>query len=156
MAQNDMTKGGLDAPRQTSGSAGFGTTTTGTTGTTGADRGADRGIVHSDTIRPTGDTNILPRGSAEAAGFQEGRSGYSPSYSDTQVTERRSSRPSSAVVLGSVVAGAIAGGAIPFMLSGRKSRQDKAVVVHEESRSSGAIRTDRDSTDDRFPTHSPR
>jgi stress response protein YsnF len=54
---------------------------------------------------------------------------------ETVVTERRqTSRPSTALVIGSAVAGAIAGGVLPFMLVGRKtSRRSETLLIEDHS-----------------------
>jgi uncharacterized membrane protein len=51
----------------------------------------------------------------------EHESGYRSHGRAVVVSERTRSRPSTATIVGAAVAGAIAGGAIPFMLSGRSS-----------------------------------
>ncbi len=129
MAQNDIRNpaGGMDDSRPTTGMA----SSTGTA-VTGGTSSAIGGTVHSDAVRPMGETATLPRIPSEQRGFEEGHASYQPSFSEVKVSERRS-RPSSTLVIGSAVAGAIAGGAIPFMLSGRKSRQSEQVAVRHDS-----------------------
>jgi len=61
-------------------------------------------------------------------------SGHSQDYQRTGrelvVTERTKNRPSTALVIGSALAGAVAGSAIPFMLAGRKTERDQTLVTH--------------------------
>lgn len=78
------------------------------------------------------DANSLPQG---AGATTDGDSGYSSTqpraHREIEIVE---TRPSAAVVAGAALAGAIAGAAIPFMLSGRGSsatRQESTTV--EES-----------------------
>jgi len=145
MAQDKGTTDGLGGSNFTTGtgttsttgasSTGTGTTGTtgsaGTTGTTGSTSGSSFGGSQSaDTYRPTGDT-AGTHGSTqhiETQGYNEARSTYQPS-TDLTVTQRRTaSRPSRNLVIGSAVAGAIAGGALPFMF-GRKSTESRQVEV---------------------------
>jgi hypothetical protein len=89
------------------------------------------GTSAADTARPTGTTTTSSTpttsaaGSFQASGQSEGssyeRTEYQPAGRDLVLAERTRSRPSTAVIIGSAIAGAVAGGAIPFMLSGRKS-----------------------------------
>ncbi|MGZ8286336.1 MAG: SRPBCC family protein [Allosphingosinicella sp.] len=84
------------------------------------------------------DTASLPAGAgtttsgASGNGLDEQTAGYRSPHRQIQIVEE-GVRPSAAVVAGAALAGAIAGAAIPFMLSGRASsgRRDSAVV--EES-----------------------
>lgn len=102
------------------------------------------GSTYSDTSRP---------GTATAGGYQPSSGpqpeirdygGSAPRYgsepgsyrtSHDNVTVQRSSRsqPSTAVVVGAALAGAITGAAIPFMFAGRKSA-DKGTIVVDERR----------------------
>jgi hypothetical protein len=125
---------------------GAGTTgTTGTTGTVGTVGTASSGgfshntqTVESGLPSQSGRASGAPAfgGSAttvphsqQPTGAYEARTGYQPPRADVTVVERRqASRPSSAVIIGSAVAGAIAGGVIPFMLSGRKSEESRASI----------------------------
>ncbi len=69
---------------------------------------------------------------AETGGFEEAAAAYQPPR-ETIVAERReSNRPSAALVIGSAVAGAIAGSVIPFMLAGRKSSRTREVMLIED------------------------
>jgi len=54
---------------------------------------------------------------------------YQRTGRELTVTERGKSRPSTAVVIGSALAGAVAGSAIPFMLASRKSERDQTLVA---------------------------
>ena len=56
------------------------------------------------------------------------RSDSRPAQRQSDVSERTRSKPNPAVVVGAALAGAVAGGAIPFMLSGRQSRRETALV----------------------------
>jgi hypothetical protein len=64
------------------------------------------------TAQPVEDAHLQTRVEADHHGTPGG--GFA-------AAERIRSRPSAAAILGSAVAGAVAGGAIPFMLSGRKT-----------------------------------
>jgi hypothetical protein len=67
-------------------------------------------------------------GSAETSNYNEARTRYQPQRSEVTLTEQRTtSRPSTKAVIGSAAAAALVGGAIPFMLSARKSRQSEDV-----------------------------
>jgi hypothetical protein len=67
-------------------------------------------------------------GSAETSNYNEARTSYQPQRSEVTLTEQRTtSRPSTKAVIGSAAAAALVGGAIPFMLSARKSRQSEDV-----------------------------
>ena len=108
---------------------------TGTTGTSSFESGSTYagGSSTADTMRPTGGTTTVQPLHAETRSFDEARSSYQPSTTAVTVTQRRSaSRPSRNMVIGSVLAGAVAGGAIPFMLSGRKSGQTRSAEVHHD------------------------
>ena len=91
----------------------------------------------SDTSRPTGSTTTSSSpssgGSFSSSGseFQPdtnyretqdygSETGYQPSGNQATFAERPRTRPSTAVIAGAAVAGAIAGGDIPFLLAGRK------------------------------------
>ena len=62
----------------------------------------------------------------------EHESGHRSSGRSVVLAERPTTKPNTAVIVGSAIAGAIVGGAIPFMLSGRssvaQSRRDTALV----------------------------
>lgn len=61
---------------------------------------------------------------------------------ETVVTQRRtSSRPSTALVIGSAVIGAIAAGVIPFMLAGRKKETKREVLLIEDHSPSAHVTT---------------
>lgn len=160
MTQNNNSPEGLGGSnssgatmKQNAGTTGSTTSTMGATGsvTTGA-VGSQTGNAHAtgsqsaDNFRTTGDTASAPTTgyNAEVAGFNEARSSYQPSQSRevTVVQRRLASKPSRNLVIGSAVAGAIAGGAIPFMLSGRKSAETKRVEV-DATRSGPSAHVDR-------------
>jgi uncharacterized membrane protein len=102
----------------------------------------------------TDNSNVLPQGAGATTGSatvggggdlpssSRGSHGQADEYGSGQATGRalvlteqpERSRPSTAVVVGAAVAGAIAGGAIPFMLAGRSSERRTA--------SGGSGRTD--------------
>lgn len=86
-------------------------------------------IAGAGVVTPGDRTN--PRfNSAETSSFNEARASYQPQRSQVTVTERRTaSRPSTTAVIGSAAAAALVGGAIPFMLSARKSRQTDNLSV---------------------------
>jgi hypothetical protein len=148
MAQNKGTNnyGGSDASRQNMGAAGSTGSTgnsgyTGSTGSTGTV--GSSGTVGStatlnsgyDAGTPRRDTSPQPATAAHTERFNEARSSYQPPRSEVTVTERRSSaRPSASAVIGSAVAAAVVGGAVPFMLAARKSRQSEDYSVHQRSR----------------------
>ncbi len=75
----------------------------------------------------------------ESTRFEEARSSYQP-RSQLVVEERTQSiRPSTRLVIGSAVAGAIAGSVIPFMLAGRKSNKHREVLLIEDNAPSEPI-----------------
>lgn len=87
----------------------------------------------------TKDSASLPQGAGATTGGDDRfvssvrDSGFGVSRGELALVDDGAGRPSAAVVAGAALAGAIAGAAIPFMLSGRGSsgRSDSAVV--EES-----------------------
>lgn len=90
---------------------------------------------------PAGTATSFPLGGAPAVPpppvmeqyrVEEVRTAYRPRV-ETVVTERReTNRPSTALVIGSAVAGAIAGSVIPFMLVGRKSGRRRETLLIED------------------------
>jgi len=139
MAQNKNMNniGGSDASRQNMGTAG----STGSSGSAGSAGSSgtigSTGSLNSDQDAgtPRRDTSPQPVASGQTERFNEGRSSYQPPRSEVTVTERRSSgRPSATAVIGSAVAAAVVGGAVPFMLAARKSRQSEDLSVHQRSR----------------------
>jgi uncharacterized protein (TIGR02271 family) len=161
MAQDNLNGGGSRA--------GFGgatgttgaTSTTSTTATTSTGGSTIGGSQSADTLRPTGGTAAVD---TSTLGYQEGRSSYQPGTTGTTGTEltviqqrRPASRPSRSLVIGSALAGAIAGSALPFMLAGRKSAS-RSVEVDAGRREQGiggvevdAARSNDPSTNDRDP-----
>ncbi len=70
--------------------------------------------IRSQDAQPTSETGTFQQDGHE--------SGYRPSSPAVVVAERPAARPKTSVVVGAALVGAIAGGAIPFMLSGRSSK----------------------------------
>jgi hypothetical protein len=105
------------------------TVSAGSIGSTGA---SDNRSFDAGSPRPTADVSAQSYSSANKSQLGETRSDYEPRRSETIVTERRSpSRPSTTAVIGSAVAAAVVGGAVPFMLAARKSRQSDDVSVQQ-------------------------
>jgi hypothetical protein len=148
MAQNDTTRMGGNGSASTLGSSqsvspagaqsgslgttGVGTgsgTVTSTAGASGGYAGASSAgtVSHGtssatgETARPVGSARVDTHASATPIATQSERESYRPAGRELVVMDRAKSRPSTSAIIGSAVAGAIAGGAIPFMLSGRKS-----------------------------------
>jgi hypothetical protein len=69
----------------------------------------------------------------EVETFETFEESYQPPVETAVAERRRSSRPSAALVIGSAVAGAIAGGVIPFMLAGRKSKAGEVLLIEDHS-----------------------
>lgn len=84
----------------------------------------------------TRDVTSLPTGAGATTGggyvSGEQSGGYRSPHREIAIVEE-SARPSAAVVAGAALAGAIAGAAIPFMLSGRGSGGRRESAVVEES-----------------------
>jgi hypothetical protein len=78
---------------------------------------------------PVSSSRTGPRG---VETFETGEESY-PRFETTVVERSRTSRPSAALVIGSAVAGAIAGGVIPFMLAGRKSKTSEVLLIEDHS-----------------------
>lgn len=88
-------------------------------------------MVQDSTSLPAGAGATTSRGtSGGASGGSRADSGYASGGGDLVLVEERSG-PSTATIVGAVLAGAVVGGAIPFMLAGRGA-----------SRGSGAARED--------------
>ncbi len=111
------------------------------------------GTDQADTARPTGTTTTTSFGTGTTSGGSYQTSAQTDTYRPTQertdyqpversygVAERTRSRPSTVAVIGSAIAGAVAGGAIPFMLSGRKS--NKSAVFLDERSQAQSTRSD--------------
>ena len=78
-------------------------------------------------------SSVAVQPSSEATSFsEEEHDSGNRSSGRLVLAERPTTKPNTAVIVGSAIAGAIVGGAIPFMLSGRssaaQSRRDTAVV----------------------------
>jgi hypothetical protein len=152
MADINGTSNSGDLPQSAgSGATGTGTGTgTGgfgqTAGTSGSLKGSTPGRHDADTLRPAGGSTTVQPTHSEAHSYNEARSTYQPERTGTEVvvTERRSaSRPSRNMVIGSAVAGAIAGGALPFMLAGRKSGGGRIEVdATRKSAGKGGVEVD--------------
>jgi hypothetical protein len=98
-------------------------------GSTGSTGGLER---PSDTGTPnySADTSLQSNRSPEQRHVETKPVSYQPAQTEVNVTERRSAaRPSKTVVIGSAVAAAVVGGAVPFMLAARKSRRSEEVSV---------------------------
>ncbi len=97
-------------------------------GATTGPSAADRDVAASDRTqgRPTAlsgsSQNAQPSSGTGSFQQDEHETGYRPSGRAVLVAERPASTPKTSVVIGAALAGAIAGGAIPFMLSARSSR----------------------------------
>ncbi len=116
MAQNNSNNGGGNSSQPSMGLV--------TSNDADLNRIAGAGVV------TPGDRSSQRFNSAETSSFSEARANYQPEPSQVTVTERRtSSRPSTTAVIGSAAAAALVGGAIPFMLSARKSRQTENLSV---------------------------
>ncbi|HZG47644.1 MAG TPA: hypothetical protein VEZ41_15455 [Allosphingosinicella sp.] len=98
-----------------------------TTGDTDQIRGADTDFRTTGSARNQQFGN-QQFGSTETSNYNEARTSFQPQRSEVTLTEQRTtSRPSTKAVIGSAAAAALVGGAIPFMLSARKSRQSEDV-----------------------------
>ncbi len=155
MAQNNNKNNvsDFDASRQTTGSA----ATTGSTGTINSS--ATTGTIGNtakldrdyNAGTPSRDAGVQTAAVGTTERFNEGRTSYQPPRSEVTVTERRTSaKPSATAVIGSAVAAAVVGGAVPFMLAARKSRQSEDVSVHQRSRTPQTLGQD-GFDDDRSP-----
>lgn len=99
--------------------------------TTSLPQGAGATTASSSSSSPT-----IGSSTAGASSFHqdEHESGYRASGRAVVLSREAPSRPSASLVVGAAVVGAIAGGAIPFMLSGRSSRpqsRSETAVVRE-------------------------
>ena len=80
----------------------------------------------SQNARPSSETGTFQQDDLETGHRSSGRA--------VVLAQRPATRPKTATIVGAAVAGAIAGGAIPFMLSGRTARkQTSETAVVEES-----------------------
>ncbi|HZG08108.1 MAG TPA: SRPBCC family protein [Allosphingosinicella sp.] len=68
----------------------------------------------------------LPEASSGASPTETGRHVYRAAHQEVVVAQKTRSAPSATTIIGAAVAGAIAGGAIPFLLSGRASSRGAA------------------------------
>jgi cobalamin biosynthesis Mg chelatase CobN len=128
------TTGSTTAGSTTTGSTTTGSTSTGSTTSTAAQGNRTSGSTGSSTRTETGysggsDFDTTRRESS----YQPYGGGYERTGREVVLAERQSSTPSTAVVLGAALAGAIAGGAIPFMLSGMKSSNTRFSRSSERS-----------------------
>ena len=111
--------------------------TSGSSASQGSSGGFSGGSDYSDTSRPTGSStssSYQPASSSygtQSRDYSSETSSYRPVQGDVSYEDRSRSRPSTTVIVGSVIAGAITGAAIPFMLAGRKSSQKSNVVLDE-------------------------
>ncbi len=140
MAQNNSSlppAAGNTTGGSTLGGSGATDFTSGSSASQSSSGGFSAGSDYSDTSRPTGSntsSSYQPANSSygsQSRDYGSESSGYQPVSGDVSYGERSQSRPSTAVIVGSAIAGAIAGGAIPFMLAGRKSNQKSTVVLDE-------------------------
>lgn len=126
--------GAFEAGRQQGGSF----DSSSTTNTTGS-----AGQFQSGTGTGSYETSAQSPGSTEARAFNHGFNDYQPGRQVAVTEQRSSARPKTSAVIGSAVAAAIAGGAVPFMLAARKSRKNVQVAEYAGSDSQSYRADDR-------------
>ena len=95
--------------------------------------GASAGLAAGETSFPIGGVAAVPQPVPVDAQHSEEERSLHRAPVEAVVTQRRqTNRPSTALVIGSAVAGAIAGGVLPFMLAGRKSAANREVLLIED------------------------
>ncbi|HWH16972.1 MAG TPA: SRPBCC family protein [Allosphingosinicella sp.] len=115
MVQNNNNFGeGAGTTTRSGGSTTSGSTTSGSTTSGTAASG-------STASGPTGRSGFETSGGRGGYDYGSQYSSYDSGSREVVLAERSRSQPSTATVIGAAIAGAIAGGAIPFMLSGRSS-----------------------------------
>jgi uncharacterized membrane protein len=120
-----------------------------TTGGTASGASASGGFIGSGHTAPaqSGSSGGGERfeAASESGRFQQDQheSGYRPEGRAVLVTEQPRSRPSTATIVGAALAGAIAGGALPFMLSGRSSSKRSSTSRSETATVEESVVIDR-------------